>query len=323
MLYATSDAPDIRWDAAMDAGHRALISRRCTQIAGRQYGVISREQALAAGMTPRQIDRTLSSGRWRRMLPSTYVMTAATTSLQQRAMATVKWAGQCAAVSHETSCALRRFANARNEPIEISCHRRLRSELAVVHRVEPWRAGDVEFLHGIPVTSIERTLVDMSRRELAPRLQELLDEALRRSLTSVVRLDSYVRAIDKAGRYGPAAFRLLLQRYMKGGGYSESILETRLRRLLENSPIPDPVAQYVVRAGNHFVARVDFAWPDRKVAVEAVGRAHHEGQWEQDVARLNALVRSGWVVIFVTWEDLHIRPRETLLSIARALGVVI
>jgi len=26
-------------------------------------------------------------------------------------------------------------------------------------------------------------------------------------------------------------------------------------------------------------------------------------------------------VIFVTWEDLHMHPRETLMSIARVLGV--
>ena len=90
---------------------------------------------------------------------------------------------------------------------------------------------------------MERTLVDMAARELAPRLQELLDEALRRSLTTVDRLDSYVRANCGSGRHGPAALRLLLPRYMNGGGFSESILETRLRRLLDDSPLPQPIAQ--------------------------------------------------------------------------------
>ncbi|MDQ3660154.1 MAG: DUF559 domain-containing protein, partial [Actinomycetota bacterium] len=87
--------------------------------------------------------------------------------------------------------------------------------------------------------------------------------------------------------------------------------------------LPQPVAQFVVTNGDRFVARVDFAWPDVKVAVEAVGRKHHEGRWERDVTRLNALTECGWTVIFVTWEDLHLRPRETLMSIARALGITI
>jgi very-short-patch-repair endonuclease len=77
----------------------------------------------------------------------------------------------------------------------------------------------------------------------------------------------------------------------------------------------------VINNGAQFVARVDFAWPDMKIAVEAVGRKHHEGRWERDMARHNALTSCGWIVIYVTWEDLHVRPRETLMSIARALGI--
>ena len=184
-----------------------------------------------------------------------------------------------------------------------------------------WAPGEIEQAHGISVTSMERTLVDMAARELAPRVQELLDEALRRALTTVSRLDSYVRTACGSGKHGPAAVRLLLPRYMDGGAFSESILETRLRRLLDNSPLPQPVAQYVVRNADRLVARVDFAWPGLKVAVEAVGRKYHEGQWERDVARLDALRECGWIVIHVTWEDLHLRPRETLMSIARALGI--
>lgn len=307
----------------MDSAQLWLVDRRCSQIAGRQFGVITRKQALGAGLTARQIERLLQNGKWVRLLPSTYTLAAASRSLQQRAVAATGWAGPGAAVSHETSCALRRLADARSSPVEVSCTRNRRSEEIVVHLVRPWGPGEVELTHGIPVTSMDRTLVDMADRELAPRVQELLDEAFRRSLTTVARLDSYIRETGGYGRHGPAALRLLLPQYMNGGGFSESILETRLRLLLDDSPLPQPVAQYVVRNGDRFVARVDFAWPGLKVAVEAVGRKHHEGQWERDVARLDALRECGWIVIHVTWEDVHVRPRETLMSIARALGVIL
>lgn len=305
----------------MDRAQRMLIDQRCSQIAARQYGIIARRQALEAGLTIRQIDRMVSSSRWRRVLPATYALGTASTSLRQRAMGGIQWAGASAAAACETACALRRFADSLTHPIEISSPHRLTSRQVVVHRVQPWVAGEIELADGIPVTSMERTLVDMAGRELAPRLQELLDEALRRSLTTVDRLDSYVRGNCGNGRHGPASLRLLMPQYMNGGGFSESILETRLRRLLDDSPLPKPVAQYVVRNGDRFVARVDFAWPGLKVAVEAVGRKPHEGQWDRDVARMNGLNLCGWTVIFVTWEDLHLRPRETLMSIARALGV--
>lgn len=305
----------------MDAAQRRLVTRRCSQIAGRQFGVITREQALAAGFAPRQVESMLKRNEWRRLLPSTYALAAATTSLQQQAMAATKWGGPSAAASHETACALRRFGNARSLPIEISCSRNLRFGEVVVHEVRPWETGEVQLISGISVTSVERTLMDMADRELAPRVEELLDEAFRRSLTNPHRLGGYVQISHGMGRHGAAALRRLLPRYLNGAAFSESILETRLRQLLEQSSLPQPVAQYEVRdRDGRFVARVDFAWPSLKVAVEAVGRAHHEGQWERDLARTNRLTECGWVVIYVTWEDLHLRPRETLMSIARALG---
>ncbi len=307
----------------MDGPQRRLIARRCSQIAGRQFGVITREQALAAGMTSRQVERMLKSSEWCRLLPSTYSVAAAAPSLQQHAMAATSWGGPDAAVSHETACALRRFANVRNRPIEISGSRNLRFGDVVVHVVRPWEMGEVELRDGIPMTSIERTLMDMADRELAPRLEELLDEAFRRSLTNPHRLHSYVQMSRGTGRHGAAALQRLLPRYMNGGAFSESILETRLRHLLEESGLPQPVAQYEVRNGGRFVARVDFAWPGLKVGVEAMGRSYHEGQWQRDLSRTNRLTECGWVVIYVTWEDLHMHPRETVMSIARALGITL
>lgn len=305
----------------MDRAQRMLVDQRCSHVAAEQYGIITRQQALQAGLTARRLERFVTGSRWRLVLPGIYAQATASTSLQQRAIAAVMWAGPSAAASFETACALRHFADSLSEPIEVSSLRKLRSEQIVAHHVQSWAAAEIELANGIPITTIERTLVDMAGRELAPRIQELLDEALRRSLTTVSRLDSYVRTASGSGRHGPAALRVLLPQYMNGGGFSESILESRLRRLLDNSPLPQPVAQYVVRNGDRFVARVDFAWPGLKVAVEAVGRKYHEGQWERDVARLDALREAGWIVIHVTWEDLHVRPRETLMSIARALRV--
>src|SRR5438270_9369463 len=57
----------------------------------------------------------------------------------------------------------------------------------------------------------------------------------------------------------------------------------------------------VVVAG-HLIARVDFAFPAAKVAVEADGYRWHSGraQWQQDLERRNALTNLGW----------RVRPRD-------------
>jgi very-short-patch-repair endonuclease len=76
-----------------------------------------------------------------------------------------------------------------------------------------------------------------------------------------------------------------------------------------------------VRDGTGFVARVDFAWPEAKVAVEYEGRWHGESpqQVAADRRRLNRLTAAGWTVVFVTAADLH-RPDEVIRRIAAALA---
>jgi very-short-patch-repair endonuclease len=80
------------------------------------------------------------------------------------------------------------------------------------------------------------------------------------------------------------------------------------------------VAQHRVRDdAGRVLARVDFAWPDRRVAVEYEGRWHGEPQQvARDRARLNRLTAAGWRVVFVTAEDL----REPDRLIARLSAVL-
>jgi hypothetical protein len=103
-------------------------------------------------------------------------------------------------------------------------------------------------------------------------------------------------------------------------GLAESPQETRVRLLVGRSPLPAPVAQFRVRDGGRFVARVDFGWPAQRVALEYDGLWHGEpGQLARDRARLNRLTAAGWRVVFVTAADLH-RPDRLIARIAAALA---
>lgn len=70
---------------------------------------------------------------------------------------------------------------------------------------------------------------------------------------------------------------------------------------------PVPVPQYTVRTpAVAFVARVDLAFPDLRIAIEYDGLWHGEpGQPAKDRRRLNRLLAAGWVVVHVTASDLH------------------
>jgi very-short-patch-repair endonuclease len=66
------------------------------------------------------------------------------------------------------------------------------------------------------------------------------------------------------------------------------------------------------------VARLDFAWPERRVALEYEG-AWHTTRIGADRRRIEALQAAGWRVLFVTAADLR-SPVELLVRIAAALA---
>jgi G:T-mismatch repair DNA endonuclease (very short patch repair protein) len=102
-------------------------------------------------------------------------------------------------------------------------------------------------------------------------------------------------------------------------GLAQSPPETRLRLLLHRSGLPVPVAQHSIRSAGRFVARVDFAWPDQRFAVEYDGAWHGDpDRLAEDRGRLNRLAAAGWRILFVTKGDMR-RPDRLLSGLAWAL----
>jgi very-short-patch-repair endonuclease len=96
--------------------------------------------------------------------------------------------------------------------------------------------------------------------------------------------------------------------------------EAQLVRLLERQGLPRPVAQYEIRDDARFVARVDFAYPELRIAIEYDSYEHHVGKQAlvRDGARRNAVVALGWLPITATAADLRDGARRLALEIRRA-----
>ena len=110
----------------------------------------------------------------------------------------------------------------------------------------------------------------------------------------------------------------LLDEAVTHGTPTESALETFLENSLAG--IPGLVRQHVIfDAGRRFVARVDFAIPELKIAIEAHSRKYHFGPDHEDAdADREARVQAeGWVIRYVTKSQA--RNRSELLSSIRAL----
>ena len=270
---------------------------------------------LSAGLlTPNQ----LRGPAWRRLFPDVYAHVGLPVTHALRARTAARWVvpgatvtGRCAAVFYGLELAtaddvVELTVPAGRHPVRVAGLSVRRSLLPPEH---------VRRRLGTPVTSPAATAI---------RLAALLepDEA-------VVAMDQLVaaRCVDltairelAASSRGPGSRRARTAAAL-ADGLAESPPETRLRLLIARSDLPPAVAQFRVVHENRFVARVDFAWPDRKVALEYDGLWHaEEGQFARDRDRLNRLREAGWQVVFVTASDLR-RPRRLLGRIAAALGV--
>lgn len=166
----------------------------------------------------------------------------------------------------------------------------------------------------VRVTAPIPTALDIARCLPLEEAVVVLDRLLARR---VLHLADLTAAAETAT--GPGC-RQLRRAVGLADGKSESQQETRLRLVLHSSRLPRPVAQFSVYDASGFVARVDFAWPDLRVAVEYEGRWHGERQnVARDRRRLNRLTAAGWTVVFVTAEDLA-DPVRLMARIGAALA---
>jgi very-short-patch-repair endonuclease len=155
---------------------------------------------------------------------------------------------------------------------------------------------------GVPnVTTAERTAWDIARFYDPVEAVAYLDAMAAARLVTVAALRKRLATSTvKWGRRRVArALDLVDPR-------AESPQESRVRARLVLAGLPTPEAQHQVMDGHRFIARVDLAWPARRVAVEYDGVWHADAaQLHRDRRRLNQLVAAGWTVIHVTSVRMH------------------
>jgi len=283
-----------------------------------QQGVFSRARALAAGATPRMIQTRIDSGRWERLHRGVYRIGGTPRSWQGSLLAACLAAGQRAVVSHRSAAALWRFRDRETRRLEITVPRHASAQLGgvTIHRSSRLDGIDRTAIDGIPVTSASRTLIDLAA--VVPRgvVEEALDDALRRRLTTLSGLRARLRHLGGSGRTGTAAIRALLEQRDPRSAIPESVFETRLLRALRAARLPKPVLQHRIYDGRRLVAVVDFAYPAERVAIEADGYRWHSGRarWARDLARRNTLTALGWRIVHVAWHDLSAARRRHVLA---------
>jgi hypothetical protein len=233
-------------------------------------------------------------------------------------MAACLWAGAGSACSHRAAAGLWGLAGFREGPVEFSTPRNLRSNEITVHTRVRLQRRDVRLKDGIPVTSVERTLIDLMSVCAADQVELALDDALTRRLTTIRRILDRLEELPRNLKGRRKLIELLEERLT--GGWPNSPLETITNRVFKRFPLPPPTLQFTVYKGNRRVKRVDFAYPDDMVCVEPDGGWHqHLKQRREDARVRNELQAMGWIVIVVTWADVRDRPERVCEQIRAAL----
>jgi very-short-patch-repair endonuclease len=181
----------------------------------------------------------------------------------------------------------------------------------------PYADAEAITLRRLRVTSLERTVVDCALMLEYRQALVLVDHALRLGAD----LEVMIAAADSlAGRSGVRNLRRALA---NADIRAESAGETLTRELLVRLKLPLPEAQVEVysRVGRH---RLDFAWREKKVALEFDGKVKYfdyEPTGEvlyQERRREKALTEDGWLFVRVEWKDLF-REHEFKNRILAAL----
>ncbi|MGH2692980.1 MAG: type IV toxin-antitoxin system AbiEi family antitoxin domain-containing protein [Actinomycetota bacterium] len=292
---------------------------RCAAMAARQYGVITRGQALSFGLSPSALGRRLASGRLQPIHPGIYLLTGTRGTWEQRLLAACLWAHGVA--SHRAAAALWGLGIDRRETVEITSSRRLRRAGLLVH-VGRLTSADTTSFGRIPVTTIPKTLLDMGAVQDREVVEAAVTEAIRKGRTSGDKLKAFLSDKGGKGRRGSKMLGSIVESI--GDSRVESVLELKLKRLLGRHGLPEPLTQYTIRNAGSFVARVDLAYPEIRLAIEADGYRYHSGRdsWKRDLARRNVLTGLGWHVVHATWDDVTKRPHNLLDQIRNAMGLL-
>jgi very-short-patch-repair endonuclease len=298
--------------------------RILTSVASRQDGVFTVEDARRAGLKKPQVDRRVGQS-WALLYEGVYRIVGAPTTWRSDVRAAAFAAGDGAAISHRSAAALYELPTARRDLIELTCVRWKRTVQGhlVVHESTRLDSRDIRLVDGIPVTTPERTVLDIAALHPWPNYLEYVVQAARRKrlLTHESTREMFDRNARR-GLKGVSALREVLERWDPSSRPTDSDMETMLLQALRKHGLPEPVVQHVVLdAAGQFIARPDAAYPKLRIAIEYDSKQEHSDEFQiaHDAARRNRLSAAGYIVMSARHADLRAGGTEICNLIEAAI----
>ncbi len=277
------------------------------------------DQAIGCGFTRGQIDQRVRDGRWRSLGRSGYIVLEmpGAMNLVRAAVATLP----NAVVSHEAAAELHNLPKLRRGTASVLVHSRTTHVFPDVvvrrcHDLDPSHVVDVDEL---PVTSIPRTIVDLSPLLTSRHLRAVLESTV---ADQRVRIDDVRTVVDQVARRGKPGIRKIrwILDERDAGPRDGTPLERIGAKVLREGGIAEPRFEYPIPWNP--IRRFDVAFPKERLAIEWDSRRWHEliEAFSRDRERDRQALLHGWRVVRFTWVDVTRHPEDVVDTVRRLLA---
>jgi very-short-patch-repair endonuclease len=292
------------------------MTQAIRELAERQHGVVDWRQLRGLDAGEGLVKRRVDAGLLLPVFRGVYAVGHGRISRNGRWMAAVLASGPDAALSHGSAMALWGMRESRG-PVEVlrkAGGPRYRRQGIRLHQTRSLPDDHITLEQGIPVTTPERTLLDMAARLDAKQQERALVAGDKNGCLCWPLLQRMVAR--GRGKKGIGRLRRIAMEVDPRAADAASPLEVDFLALCREFGLSHPQVNVLVEG---FL--VDFHWPAERVIVETDGYAHHANRpaFESDHERTVALTAAGYEVHRATYRMLTWNPDPFMNLVRRSL----
>ncbi len=290
------------------------------EAAARQHTVVGLPDLRDAGLSDHVIHKRVGVGQLHRVHQGVYsLVPPQLLTLRGRFMAAVLACGRGAVLSHRSAAALHGLRATSRARIEVTVpgRNRRRHEGIEVHRSTTLTGADVTIVDGIPVTTIARTVADLTDVLPGRAVERVLEQGAVMEVLDGRALEDQVTRHRRGACLGQLLDRGRID------APTESDLEERFLLLCRAAGFPEPERQvYLDPHDGGPMVRADFLWREKRLIIETDSARFHgtRSSFESDRRRDQRLILAGWRVIRITWRQITERPDEVVALLRRLLA---
>jgi uncharacterized protein DUF559/putative AbiEi antitoxin of type IV toxin-antitoxin system len=306
------------------ASERTESQGRIADTATAQGGVVSLDQLKDEGVSRQLAAERAEANQLHRIHRGVYAVGHRSISRHTHLRAAVLACGEGAVVSHLTAGAFHGLWDKWPALIDVTVPVEAGRKIDGVRcrRCRYPEREEVQVLHGVAVTTVGRTLVDLAGILGLKSLRKIVGRAAMRRKLDLQAVDLAIHNARR--RRGLKSLELALVPYRTKDGTVPDVrsdFETLVLPELVEMGLPRPGCNAWVHVeGERFL--VDFLWDRERVVAETDGRETHETPtaFQDDRRRDQFLAAAGYRVLRITWDQIHGEREAVLRRISRALG---